>query len=406
MYYYVAFSAMFFLYAMDVVFYSVVALMAKACEVLRPEVGSPWYARRHGPEQLVPLPPCDARGFVLQPKLYGCDSMCGRGSRHQPDRDAARDGAESERKQLQPASVTALTAMAAGVAADGGTPWQILSGLQPLSSGAGSSGRSGSLSSSLLPSEGCGSSLTGSSPPNSTSGTCSACGGSNCSLPSSSNSIAGSGSGVVHVGNSSGEVASEDDAGCTCAASPGVHLSAATWPQAQGGMAIHRLRSCMTQLATVYSLPQPGIPPADIIPLAKACDAHCSTQLLSQCTCAEAAVPEPHSRQQKNMMRQGYLSAKCKRVEEWRAGDKLPPDHQHMQPIPEPLTGPPPPSSANLVPGQGVLLPESLVQKYSYFPLVLVQLPMYNEEAHCEVVIERACAMVWPRDRIVVQVCR
>ncbi|WIA17795.1 hypothetical protein OEZ85_009307 [Tetradesmus obliquus] len=30
---------------------------------------------------------------------------------------------------------------------------------------------------------------------------------------------------------------------------------------------------------------------------------------------------------------------------------------------------------------------------------------MYNEEAHCEVVIERACNMIWPRDRIIIQAC-
>jgi hypothetical protein len=37
---------------------------------------------------------------------------------------------------------------------------------------------------------------------------------------------------------------------------------------------------------------------------------------------------------------------------------------------------------------------------------VLLQLPMYNEEAHCEVVIERACNIIWPRDRIIIQVRR
>jgi hypothetical protein len=53
---------------------------------------------------------------------------------------------------------------------------------------------------------------------------------------------------------------------------------------------------------------------------------------------------------------------------------------------------------------QQVLLPASLVRQYGYYPLVLVQLPMYNEEAHCEVVIERACNMVWPRHRVIIQV--
>jgi hypothetical protein len=49
------------------------------------------------------------------------------------------------------------------------------------------------------------------------------------------------------------------------------------------------------------------------------------------------------------------------------------------------------------------LLPKSLVDQYPLYPLVLVQLPMYNEEAHCEVVIERACRMEWPRDRVIIQ---
>ena len=67
--------------------------------------------------------------------------------------------------------------------------------------------------------------------------------------------------------------------------------------------------------------------------------------------------------------------------------------------------GCPPPSSAVFEPDrQRVLLPASLVQQYGYFPLVLVQLPMYNEEAHCEVVIERACNMLWPRHRVIIQV--
>ena len=50
------------------------------------------------------------------------------------------------------------------------------------------------------------------------------------------------------------------------------------------------------------------------------------------------------------------------------------------------------------------LLPKSLVDQYPLYPLVLVQLPMYNEEAHCEVVIERACRMEWPTDRVIIQV--
>lgn len=66
----------------------------------------------------------------------------------------------------------------------------------------------------------------------------------------------------------------------------------------------------------------------------------------------------------------------------------------------------PPPCSALFEPQrQRVLLPASLVRQYGYYPLVLVQLPMYNEEAHCEVVIERACNMVWPHHRVIIQVC-
>jgi hypothetical protein len=51
------------------------------------------------------------------------------------------------------------------------------------------------------------------------------------------------------------------------------------------------------------------------------------------------------------------------------------------------------------------LLPQSLVERYDGgHPLVLIQLPMYNEEAHCEMVIERACRMEWPRDKLLIQV--
>lgn len=71
-----------------------------------------------------------------------------------------------------------------------------------------------------------------------------------------------------------------------------------------------------------------------------------------------------------------------------------------------PLAGTrPPPCSVMFEPEkQQLLLPASLVRQYGYYPLVLVQLPMYNEEAHCEVVIERACNMVWPRHRVIIQV--
>lgn len=65
---------------------------------------------------------------------------------------------------------------------------------------------------------------------------------------------------------------------------------------------------------------------------------------------------------------------------------------------------PPPSSVVWESEGQRALLPASLVRQYWYYPLVLVQLPMYNEEAHCEVVIERACNMLWPRHRVIIQV--
>jgi hypothetical protein len=50
------------------------------------------------------------------------------------------------------------------------------------------------------------------------------------------------------------------------------------------------------------------------------------------------------------------------------------------------------------------LLPETLVKQYITYPMILVQLPVYNEEVHCELVIERACRMEWPRDRVIIQV--
>lgn len=38
------------------------------------------------------------------------------------------------------------------------------------------------------------------------------------------------------------------------------------------------------------------------------------------------------------------------------------------------------------------------------FPKVAVQLPMFNERAVCQAVIDSACEMVWPRSRFKVQV--
>ncbi len=40
------------------------------------------------------------------------------------------------------------------------------------------------------------------------------------------------------------------------------------------------------------------------------------------------------------------------------------------------------------------------------WPKVLVQLPMFNEEAHCDLIVQRCCAMAWPRERLLVQVGR
>ncbi len=38
------------------------------------------------------------------------------------------------------------------------------------------------------------------------------------------------------------------------------------------------------------------------------------------------------------------------------------------------------------------------------FPKVAVQLPMFNERAVCQAIIDSACEMVWPRSRFTVQV--
>jgi hypothetical protein len=38
------------------------------------------------------------------------------------------------------------------------------------------------------------------------------------------------------------------------------------------------------------------------------------------------------------------------------------------------------------------------------FPKVLVQLPMYNEDAHCDLIIHRCCKIKWPSHRILIQV--
>jgi hypothetical protein len=38
------------------------------------------------------------------------------------------------------------------------------------------------------------------------------------------------------------------------------------------------------------------------------------------------------------------------------------------------------------------------------FPKVLIQLPMYNEDAHCDLIIERCCKIAWPNHRLLIQV--
>ncbi len=32
------------------------------------------------------------------------------------------------------------------------------------------------------------------------------------------------------------------------------------------------------------------------------------------------------------------------------------------------------------------------------------QVPMFNEEAHCALIVERCCAIAWPRSRVLIQV--
>ncbi|GBF91855.1 glucomannan 4-beta-mannosyltransferase [Raphidocelis subcapitata] len=39
------------------------------------------------------------------------------------------------------------------------------------------------------------------------------------------------------------------------------------------------------------------------------------------------------------------------------------------------------------------------------FPKVMIQLPMYNEDAHCDLIIQRCCKVLWPSHRILIQVC-
>ena len=38
------------------------------------------------------------------------------------------------------------------------------------------------------------------------------------------------------------------------------------------------------------------------------------------------------------------------------------------------------------------------------YPKCLIQIPMYNEETFCELIIERCCKVKWPADRLLIQV--
>lgn len=51
------------------------------------------------------------------------------------------------------------------------------------------------------------------------------------------------------------------------------------------------------------------------------------------------------------------------------------------------------------------LVHPALREMYTSFPLVLVQVPMYNEAAHCELVVEHCCRIAWPSRRMMVQIC-
>lgn len=37
-------------------------------------------------------------------------------------------------------------------------------------------------------------------------------------------------------------------------------------------------------------------------------------------------------------------------------------------------------------------------------PKVLIQLPMFNEDAHCQMIVKHCCAINWPVDRMLIQV--
>lgn len=41
---------------------------------------------------------------------------------------------------------------------------------------------------------------------------------------------------------------------------------------------------------------------------------------------------------------------------------------------------------------------------YTEYPKVIIQLPMYNEEAHADLIIYECCKVVWPSNRVLIQV--
>jgi beta-mannan synthase len=48
---------------------------------------------------------------------------------------------------------------------------------------------------------------------------------------------------------------------------------------------------------------------------------------------------------------------------------------------------------------------QSLVDMYDHYPTVVVQVPMYNEESYCQIVIEKICKIQWPTNRLLLQIC-
>lgn len=51
-------------------------------------------------------------------------------------------------------------------------------------------------------------------------------------------------------------------------------------------------------------------------------------------------------------------------------------------------------------------LPDDIQAQADQFPMVAIQLPMFNERAVCQAIIDCACEVRWPRSRLIVQVRR